>query len=83
MDEVAAAVGAGGAGDWTATGVSIDSRSLRPGDLFVAVKGPHFDGHDFIAEVLAKGAAAASSTTCRPDSRPTRRSSGSPTPWPR
>ncbi len=59
MDEVAAAVGAGGAGDWTATGVSIDSRSLRPGDLFVAVKGPHFDGHDFIAEVLAKGAAAA------------------------
>ena len=30
-----------------------------PGDLFVALKGPNFDGHDFVADALAKGAAAA------------------------
>ncbi len=44
---------------WAATGVSIDSRTLRPGDLFVALQGPNFDGHDFVAEALTKGAAAA------------------------
>ena len=41
------------------TGVSIDSRTLAHGDLFVALTGPTFDGHDFIAEVGRKGAAAA------------------------
>ncbi|MCH9000560.1 MAG: UDP-N-acetylmuramoylalanyl-D-glutamyl-2, 6-diaminopimelate--D-alanyl-D-alanine ligase, partial [Proteobacteria bacterium] len=35
---------------WTASGVSIDSRSVAPGDLFVALEGPDFDGHDFIAK---------------------------------
>ena len=44
---------------WSATGVSIDSRTLSPGDLFVALQGPTFDGHDFVAEALAEGAAAA------------------------
>jgi len=44
---------------WQATGLSIDTRTLSPGDLFVALKGPHFDGHDFSANALAKGAAAA------------------------
>lgn len=43
---------------WAATGVSIDSRSLRPGDLFVALTQAR-DGHDFVAEALARGAAAA------------------------
>lgn len=43
---------------WAASGVSIDSRTLVPGDLFVALKGPRFDGHDFAAEASAKGAAA-------------------------
>ena len=33
---------------WAATGVSIDSRSIAPGDLFVALRGPYFDGHDFV-----------------------------------
>ena len=42
-----------------ATGVSIDSRTLTAGDLFVAVKGANFDGHDFVAEALANGAAGA------------------------
>lgn len=44
--------------DWLATGVSIDTRTLQPGDLFVALKDVR-DGHDFVAEALAKGAAAA------------------------
>ena len=39
--------------------VVIDSRAAGPGDLFVAIKGPRFDGHDFVADVLARGAAAA------------------------
>jgi UDP-N-acetylmuramoyl-tripeptide--D-alanyl-D-alanine ligase len=44
---------------WNAAGVSIDSRTLAPGDLFVALAGPRFDGHDYVLEALAKGAAAA------------------------
>jgi UDP-N-acetylmuramoyl-tripeptide--D-alanyl-D-alanine ligase len=40
-------------------GVSIDSRAIRPGELFVAIHGPRHDGHDFVAEVLAGGALAA------------------------
>ena len=42
-----------------AEGYSIDSRTLRPGDLFFAVKGERLDGHDFVEQALAKGAAAA------------------------
>ena len=42
-----------------ATGVSIDTRTLQPGDLFVALKGEHGDGHAHVAEALAKGAAGA------------------------
>jgi UDP-N-acetylmuramoyl-tripeptide--D-alanyl-D-alanine ligase len=38
--------------------VVTDSRSVKAGDLFVALQGPRFDGHDFVADVLAKGAAA-------------------------
>jgi UDP-N-acetylmuramoyl-tripeptide--D-alanyl-D-alanine ligase len=44
---------------WVASGVSIDSRGLCAQDLFVALIGPKFDGHDFVAEALGKGAAAA------------------------
>lgn len=44
---------------WSATGVSIDSRTLSRGDLFVAIQGPNFDGHAFVADALSKGAAAA------------------------
>ena len=40
-------------------GVSSDSRSIRRGDLFVALKGDRFDGHDFVPAVLAQGAAGA------------------------
>jgi len=37
-------------------GVSIDSRTIQEGDLFVAIKGDRFDGHDFVPEVIKKGA---------------------------
>ncbi|MEX2629640.1 MAG: UDP-N-acetylmuramoylalanyl-D-glutamyl-2,6-diaminopimelate--D-alanyl-D-alanine ligase [Tistlia sp.] len=57
--EALEATGGRGPGDWQAHGVSIDSRSLLAGDLFVALEGPSFDGHDFVAAALAKGAAAA------------------------
>ena len=40
-------------------GISIDSRSVKNGDLFIPVKGPNFDGHDFVAKALKKGALGA------------------------
>lgn len=52
-------------GDWCAnpvapiTGFSIDTRSLKPGDLFVALKTEKRDGHDFLADAEARGAGAA------------------------
>lgn len=42
-----------------AQGYSIDSRTIQPGQLFFAVKGERFDGHDFVSATLEKGAAAA------------------------
>ncbi|MDA7427498.1 UDP-N-acetylmuramoyl-tripeptide--D-alanyl-D-alanine ligase [Primorskyibacter aestuariivivens] len=56
--EAAAATSGRATSDWTATGVSIDTRTLQPGDLFVALKAAR-DGHDFVAQALEKGAAAA------------------------
>jgi len=37
------------------SGVSIDSRTIRDGELFVALKGERFDGHLFVDEALKKG----------------------------
>jgi len=37
--------------------VSIDTRTLREGECFLAIKGPHYDGHDFLPEALRRGAA--------------------------
>ncbi|MFJ4054622.1 MULTISPECIES: UDP-N-acetylmuramoyl-tripeptide--D-alanyl-D-alanine ligase [unclassified Pseudomonas] len=45
--------------DASFSGVSIDSRSVGAGQLFVALVGPRFDGHDYLADVQAKGAVAA------------------------
>ena len=42
-----------------ATGVSIDSRTLAPGDLFFAIRGPRFDGHAFVADAFRRGAPGA------------------------
>ncbi len=39
--------------------VTTDSRALRPGDLFVALRGARFDGHEFVGDVLSRGAAGA------------------------
>ena len=45
--------------NWNATGVSIDSRFLVKGDVFIALQGPVHDGHDHVAAAFAAGAAAA------------------------
>jgi UDP-N-acetylmuramoyl-L-alanyl-D-glutamate--2,6-diaminopimelate ligase len=39
-------------------GISYDSRSVRPGDPFVALRGQQWDGHDFVSEAVQRGAAA-------------------------
>ena len=57
-DEAMAATGGRTTAPWAAGGVSIDTRTLQPGDLFVALKDVR-DGHDFVAQALEKGAAAA------------------------
>ena len=46
-----------GAEDRPLPTVSIDTRTLAPGDLFVAIRGPRFDGHAFVAQAIARGAA--------------------------
>jgi UDP-N-acetylmuramoyl-tripeptide--D-alanyl-D-alanine ligase len=53
--EIAAATGGTATTDFAADGVSIDSRSIEPGDLFVALAGVR-DGHEFAAKALADGA---------------------------
>jgi UDP-N-acetylmuramoyl-tripeptide--D-alanyl-D-alanine ligase len=57
--EAAAAASGRATAPWIASGVSIDSRSIAPGDLFVAIRGDNGDGHRFVGDALAKGAAAA------------------------
>ena len=57
-DAAVAATGGASERDWAAKGVSIDTRSLAAGDLFVALKDTR-DGHDFVADAFRKGAAAA------------------------
>lgn len=45
--------------DWHATGVSIDSRTLEAGDLFIALEGDNHNGHDYVSEAFKNGAVAA------------------------
>jgi UDP-N-acetylmuramoyl-tripeptide--D-alanyl-D-alanine ligase len=57
---IAAELGAGPPEtDVAFTGVSTDTRSLKGGELFVALKGENFDGHDYLARAQGRGAAAA------------------------
>ncbi len=56
--EAALATDGASSGEWSAHGVSIDTRSLQPGDLFIALHGPNFDGHEFAAAAAASDAAA-------------------------
>jgi UDP-N-acetylmuramoyl-tripeptide--D-alanyl-D-alanine ligase len=68
LAEVADAVGGRLSGDGAAAvsgAVTVDSRTIGPGDLFVALPGERVDGHDFLGAAAAAGAAAA--LTTRPD----------------
>jgi UDP-N-acetylmuramoyl-tripeptide--D-alanyl-D-alanine ligase len=56
--EAVAATGGQAIGDWVVGGVSIDTRTLQAGDLFVALKAAR-DGHEFVAQALNSGAGAA------------------------
>ena len=55
-DRVAAALGDGPVGDGLFGRVWTDTRSVQRGDLFVALRGGNFDGHDFLAQAVAAGA---------------------------
>lgn len=60
-EEIVAATGGqdrGGSGGESFAGYSIDSRTIEPGDLFVAIVGPNHDGHEFVPDAVRKGAAA-------------------------
>ena len=57
--EIAAATGGTASHDFQASGVEMDSRDVKPGDVFVALKGEAMDGHRFIDAAFAKGAVAA------------------------
>lgn len=61
LGEVVAATGGECAGDpaTPVSGFSIDSRSLRSGEGFIAIRGPNRDGHDFVLSALQAGAACA------------------------
>lgn len=58
LRDVAAMVAVKLDSDVEVTGWSVDSRSVRPGDLFFALRGPNHDGHAYIGEVFQKGAVA-------------------------
>ena len=58
-DEVAAATGGTASGAFQAAGVEMDSRDVRAGDLFFALKGESSDGHGYLGKAFANGAAAA------------------------
>ncbi|MBI4462364.1 MAG: UDP-N-acetylmuramoyl-tripeptide--D-alanyl-D-alanine ligase [Acidobacteria bacterium] len=45
--------------DSALAGFSLDSRTVKPGEVFIAIKGPHHDGHNFVSEALDRGAVAA------------------------
>ena len=57
MDRVREALGTGPGGDIAFGAVSTDTRTVRSGDLFVALKGERFDAHDFLEQAVEAGAA--------------------------
>ncbi|MEX0590915.1 MAG: UDP-N-acetylmuramoylalanyl-D-glutamyl-2,6-diaminopimelate--D-alanyl-D-alanine ligase, partial [Xanthobacteraceae bacterium] len=61
LDALAKAMGArlDGAPAAAVSGISIDSRTMAPGEAFFAIKGDRVDGHDYVADALARGAALA------------------------
>jgi len=69
--EIAAATGGTPSADFTVSGVAFDSREVGPGDLFIALKGEATDGHRFLDQCFAQGAAGAivSTETAHPHVR--------------
>lgn len=59
LSQVTQAVGAASGVSGAATGWSVDSRTLEPGEVFFALRGPRHDGHDYVAAAFARGAVAA------------------------
>ncbi len=57
-------------GSTLASGISTDTRALQPGQLFLALRGEHFDGHRFIEQAIALGAVAAIVDTPHPQNLP-------------
>lgn len=57
--DIAAATQGKTSGEWDVDGLCIDSRAVSIGDLFIALEGPKFDGHDFVVEALERGASSA------------------------
>ena len=59
LSNIAQAVNGRLSGDnLTVIGAGIDTRTLQPGNLYIAIKGQHFDGHDFAEQAMQAGAAA-------------------------
>ena len=58
LKEIANGIGATATADAVITGISIDSRTINKGDLYIAIKGENFDGHKFAASAVANGAVA-------------------------
>jgi UDP-N-acetylmuramyl tripeptide synthase len=57
LEEAARVTGGTAAGDRVSfSGVCTDSRVIAPGDLFVALKGANFDGHDYVPQAIGRGA---------------------------
>lgn len=55
-EQVIGIINGHGPSDWSASGVSIDTRTLKKGDIFFALAGPNYDGHQFISSAIKKGA---------------------------
>jgi UDP-N-acetylmuramoyl-tripeptide--D-alanyl-D-alanine ligase len=58
LEEIRTATGASGPGDITVTGVTTDSRAIEAGNLFIALVGERFDGHQYIPQAISDGVAA-------------------------
>lgn len=58
LKEIGKGIGAKVTGDASVQGISIDSRTVKKGDLYIAIKGENFDGHAFAASAVKNGATA-------------------------
>ena len=69
LDRLAQALGRGPGGSRPLRRIASDTRTLEPGDVFVALKGETFDGHDFLPEAVARGAGAVVVSSVRREAR--------------